>query len=94
MYIQVDIDNTILCITSEETVNTDVFKSVETIPEMIYEEGKTKRYKYNPENNSVYIEVTELHDLIIEVKPTIYEQILAENQYQTALLEMQMLGGI
>lgn len=30
----------------------------------------------------------------IEQQATIEEQILAENQYQTALLEMQMLGGI
>lgn len=26
--------------------------------------------------------------------PTIEEQILSENQYQTALLEMQVLGGM
>lgn len=30
----------------------------------------------------------------IEPQATIQEQILAENQYQTALLEMQMLGGM
>lgn len=30
----------------------------------------------------------------IEPQATTEEQILAENQYQTALLEMQMLGGI
>ena len=29
-----------------------------------------------------------------EVETTIEEQILAENQYQTALLEIQMLGGM
>lgn len=29
-----------------------------------------------------------------EPQPTIEEQILAENQYQIALLEMQMLGGV
>lgn len=29
-----------------------------------------------------------------EPRPTIEQQILAENQYQTALLEMQMLGGM
>lgn len=27
-------------------------------------------------------------------QPTIEEQILTENQYQTALLEMNMIGGI
>lgn len=30
----------------------------------------------------------------IEPQATIEEQILAENQYQTALLEIQMLGGM
>lgn len=30
----------------------------------------------------------------VEIQATIEEQILAENQYQTALLEMQMLGGM
>lgn len=29
-----------------------------------------------------------------EPQPTIDEQIYAENLYQTALLEMQMLGGV
>ena len=29
-----------------------------------------------------------------EPQPTIEEQILAENQYQTALLELSMMGGI
>lgn len=29
-----------------------------------------------------------------DLQATIEEQILAENQYQTALLEMQMLGGM
>lgn len=31
---------------------------------------------------------------LIEPQPTIEEQIYAENLYQTALLEIQMLGGV
>lgn len=31
---------------------------------------------------------------IVDSQPTIGEQILAETQYQTALLEMNTLGGI
>ena len=30
----------------------------------------------------------------IEEQPTVEEQILAETQYQTALIEMNMMGGI
>jgi hypothetical protein len=32
--------------------------------------------------------------VLAETQATIGEQILAENLYQTALLEMQMLGGV
>lgn len=30
----------------------------------------------------------------MEVEPSINEKILIENQYQTALIEMQMMGGM
>ena len=57
-------------------------------------EGDYKIIEY--ENGTIVRQLITDNTSIIHIEPqaTIEEQILAENQYQTALLEMQMLGGI
>lgn len=46
-------------------------------------------YEYDSTNNVFYPP----GDYVLEPIPSIEEQILVENQYQTALLEMNMMGA-
>lgn len=62
-----------------------------------YVQGDSVVTEYTKDNETVsHIVITPIQNDVYEpiAQTTLEEQILAENQYQTALLEMQMLGGI
>lgn len=62
-----------------------------------YKEGNYQVTEYTKDGETVSHVVKTLisrESEATESQPTIRELILVENQYQTALLEIQMLGGI
>lgn len=61
-----------------------------------YEEDGIQIVEYTKDGVSVShtVKTPIPQEIAEEPQTTIEEQILAENQYQTALLEMQMLGGM
>ncbi|PIC70806.1 hypothetical protein [Sporosarcina sp. P17b] len=59
------------------------------------ENGKVIK-EYSRDGKTISATVVEWEDIPLsnETEPTIYEKILIENQYQTALIEMQTMGGM
>lgn len=61
-----------------------------------YEENEMKVVEYTEDGENVtHVVLTPTNITLVEdleIQPTIEEQTFLENQYQTALLEMNMLG--